>query len=361
MTPRLQLLLVALLAFASSAFAQQTRYEDDVYLTPKKARELRALRAQEERRMQERLAAQRAQQKAEQEQYQKQLSDWYNRRDMQVTISEMEQNLDELQDVTPRTAKGGEYARRLRRFHSDDQIVLEGVDRVYILDDLDYDSWSDSYYGYDNYNGVSIIINNNRWGSPYYYNHWGRPYHHSFYPWYDRWYGHYYGGWYGSPWGYDPFYYNHWYAPYYHRPFGWYGGGYHDYNHGYYHGYYDGYYGGYYGGNYGYVRPSAKYNKSGRGIGNVTRQGTQTYGRALGRSDRYESGSYRSSGRNNGYDRNASSNRSYGTSRSSETYNRNSGSATTRSSGSYSTGSSNRSNSGSSNTGSGTGAPRRSR
>lgn len=285
--------------------------QDDAYMTPSRAREWRqqeearkakakAERAELERKYQEESKKYRQDREA--------VSDWYNRRDMKVTIEEMEQNLESLdRGDTPR---GGKYSQRLRRFGgSSDVLVLENVDRVYVLDDMDYDPWSGSYYGYDHSSGVNITINT--------------------FPSYGGYYGHYYNGWYdryrgfGYPYYgyrgyryYDPWYYGGWDSYYaYHRPwrYGYYGAG-----------YWDGYYDGAYSSRY-YSRRN--YNSYGRSTGSYyDRRATSRsaeYGRALGQGSTYT----RSSGDSNGYYNRGTGNRSTGNRNG---YNSGSRSTTTR-------------------------------
>lgn len=260
--------------------------QDNAYLTPSKAKELRQ---KEEQARNQRIAqrkAQREQQKAEYERLQteqEQVSDWYNRRDMKVTIEQMEDNLDQLDGTVDRRPRGGKYSQRMRRFgDNSNTIVLNNVDRVYILDDMDYDPWTNSYYGRDWRSGVNIHINTYPYyGSSWRYGRWYDPW--SYGRWYDPWY--YYGGWY-DPWYYggvyDPWYRSRWRDPWYYGG-GWgytYGWGAPSYSHGYWHGYYDG---SHYGS--GYTR-TRTYNPYGRTSGRYVQRNHSTYGSDLGRTDR---------------------------------------------------------------------------
>lgn len=106
------------LFLTASPLVPNAAAQDDGYITPSKAREMRAKAVQERKAAEKRLAEKRAAQEAEQrkaeQDYQDKMTDWYNRRDMKVTIEEMEQNLDEIDGSTsskraPRvvlTAKG---------------------------------------------------------------------------------------------------------------------------------------------------------------------------------------------------------------------------------------------------------------
>lgn len=288
--------------------------QDDAYMTPSRAREWRqkeeariakakAERAERERKWQE-----------ENQKYQQQqdaVSDWYNRRDMNVTTEDMEENLENLDGKS--TLRGGKYSQRLKRFGGDsDVIVLQNVDRVYVLNDMDYDPWTGSYYGRDWNNGVNISISMNPFGFGYgsYYNNWydsywgfGYPYYgyrgYRYYsPWYSGWYDPWYSGW------YDPWYYSGWGGYYAYRPwrYGYYGAGYWD-------GYYDGAYSSRYHRNYNtYGRSSGSYyDRTARGA---------DYGRALGQG----SSTYTRS--NNGYyDRSTSTRSARGYDRSGSNYN----------------------------------------
>lgn len=254
--------------------------QDDAYMTPSKAKVIRQKQQKERSERIAKLEAQRQRQKAEYEKMQSEqekVSDWYNRRDMKVTIEEMEDNLDELEGTATRRAKGGKYSQRLRRFgNNSDAIVLNNVDRVYIVDDLDYDPWTNSYYGRDWNSGVNININTYpyygpRYGAAWRYNRWYDPWYYG--GWYDPW---YYGGW------YDPWYYSRWYDPWY------YGGrwgfsytwGYpsYGYSHGYWHGYHDGSY-------YAPTRQSRRYNSYGRASGRYREGNYDNYGSRLGRTE----------------------------------------------------------------------------
>lgn len=368
----LKWIIMAVVSLTTLSAVAQNDFTDDAYLTPSQARKLREKKEAEYREMQKTRAERLAQRKAEEDKYRSELTDWYNRRDMKVTIEEMEDNLDRIDEGGSSRVKGGEYSRRLRRFHDDNTVVLQGVDRVYIVDDADYDPWYDSYYGYDSYSNVSIHIST---GPQLYYGwRYRSPYYRSYaYPWYDGWYGGWYGGW------YDPFYYDRWYpgyygyygyySPWYHRPY--YGGWYGSYNYGYSHGYYNGYYDSYYGG-YAYSTPRRNYSSGGRGAGTYQGDAYNTYGRGLGRNSgntyrEYNNSNNTRSERNWGNGRGYSSEPRNSQGRNNNTYNSGgySGGNNTRSSGGgYSSGSSgtNRSSSGGSSSGTrSTGSSRRSR
>lgn len=283
--------------------------QDDAYMTPSKAREWRQkkqARLEKERKERAERQLQWEEENKKYEQERKEAIDWYNRRDMKVTIEDMENNLDEIEgEGTPR---GGKYSQRLKRFGSNSNsnvLVLENVKRVYVMDDMDYDPWTGSYYGRDWNSGVNITINT----YPYYgsyYNRWYDGYWGFGYPYYRYPYYHY--GYYGyrGYWDYDPWFRGGFYGGYYgyHRPwsYGYYGAG-----------YYDGYYDGLYSSRY-YSRRS--YNAYGRSSGayyDRTSRSAQ-YGRALGQNSAY-------SRSNNGYyNRNTNSrsigNRDYNRSRS---------------------------------------------
>ena len=284
---------IALLG-ASAGFAQ-----DGAYMTPSKAAEYRQEQAKAQKERAAKLAEQRAKQKAEYDRIlkeQEEVSDWYNRRDMTVTVEEMQKNLDKI-DGKDSLARGGKYSSMLRRFNSD-AVVLDNVDKVYVLNDMDYDPWTESYYGRDYGSGVNIVINTNPWG---YYN---RPY-------YGRYYGGYYGGWY-DPWYYDawawrsPYFYpkyypgayygwyDPWYDPFYYGigsgafGYGW-GWGYPYGGYGYYGSYWNGYYDGAY-----FAGRNIRYNSGGRASGRyinggntydnnvITRTRSADYGSRLG-------------------------------------------------------------------------------
>lgn len=289
---------LAALLLSGAAIAQ-----DNAYLTPSKAKEFRQKEEQERIRRIEQRKAQREREKAEYARLlseQEQVSDWYNRRDMKVTIEQMEDNLDRLDGTTERRPRGGKYSQRMRRFGENaNSIVLNNVDRVYILDDMDYDPWTNSYYGRDWGSGVNIHINT----YPYYGYSWryGR--------WYDPWY--YYGGWY-DPWYYggvyDPWYRSRWRDPWYYGggwgySYGWSAPSYdYGYDYGYRHGYYDG---SHYGSG---STPTRRYNPYGRTAGSYV-QRNSGYGNNLGRTDRAvrtraytETPRYNSSESGSGYD-----------------------------------------------------------
>lgn len=270
--------LVSVNVFAQNDF-------DDAYLTPSQARKMR------EKKEAERLEALKkrqqilAEREAEEAKYQNEVTDWYNRRGMKVTVEEMEDNLDRLDGASgTKRPRGGEYSKRLRRFHKDDKLVLTGVDKVYIVDDMEYDAWSDRYYGYDDHANVNIYVDASArpryygsWGyrSPYYYD---RYYYRNLYPWYDSWYDPWYYGWDGFGWGWS--YYGY-YNPWRHRYYGGYGSSYYN---GYYDGYYDRYYGGYYGGySHSYSVPRRNYSSYGRSAGSASYNSySRTYGESLG-------------------------------------------------------------------------------
>lgn len=259
--------------------------QDDAYMTPSRAREWRrqeeariakvkAERAERERKWQE--------ENKKYQQERKAVSDWYNRRDMKVTIEEMESNLDNLEDGgRPRS---GKYSQRLRRFGTkSDALVLENVARVYVLDDMDYDPWTGNYYGRDRSSGVNITINTSPgyggwcdgyWGFGYpYYGYRGCYYD----PWYRPWRGSWYSGWYyGSSWGGSFAYHRPWLHEYYGPS------------------YWDGYYDGVYSSRYYTPR---RYNTYGRSSGAYYDRTARSaeYGRALGQGGTAYSRS------NNGY------------------------------------------------------------
>lgn len=284
--------------------------QDAAYITPSKARELRKEEDKKRAELEKVRAAQRAQRDAEdkqreeerlraQEEYENNVSDWYNRRPSELSSEEMERNLDRLDGSRgdARKGQGGKYSQRIRRFSSDNDnvVVLRDVDRVYILDDMQYDYWSDSYYGRDWDRGVNISINVgpywgwDRWS---YYRPWYRHFYSWSYPWYDPW--------------YDPWYYPsawRWHRPHHHWGWGWtyspWYGGHYGYNHGYWHGYYDGYWGGNWGGgspNYNANRRT--YSTYGRSAGGYYDRSPQSseYGRALGQGIQTRNANTRSNG-----------------------------------------------------------------
>lgn len=271
-------ILTAALALMTGSVAQA---QDDAYLTPSKAqverrqakeayaRAMAEERAEEARRDSIRAARLKAQDQA---------TDWYNRRGMKVTIEDMERNLDSLDGTISRN--GGKYAARMRRFNGDDdgRIVLNDVEKVYVMDDYRYDPWSRSYYGrgWDRDRDVYITINTDPWYSSWRYG-WGG-YYPSYYPWYggygwgwggyyDPWYGN--AGWWGGydPW-YDPFYYGYGYTWSWGRPYRYYG-----YAGSYWSGYNDGWY------SHDYAR---RYTPSARRTESYYDRHAATYGRALG-------------------------------------------------------------------------------
>lgn len=367
-----------MLFIASPMISIGANAQDDAYLTPSRAKELRKKEAAEQaalrKRMEEKRAAEMARREKARAEYQEDVKDWYNRRDMKVTIEEMEQNLDQLDGRTDaRTAKGGKYSNRLRRFDrpNGDRIVLNNVSQVYMLDDYDYyDPWTNSYYGRDWDNGVNIIINQGspwRYGWDYGYGRLGNPYYYGYYGYYTPW---------DSYW-YDPWYYG---GSRYYWGFGRPWGGYYAGWGGYYGGYYDWYYGGYansYWNGYSdgrsdsrrdryYNTPRSSYGRStgsyydrashnaiyGRALGNSSRtvEGSSYYDRSTRSFSNYENAnrSYRSNGNNrtSRWDRNSTNRDTYNYDRSS------SYSSPSRSSGSYSSPS--RSSSSSSSSSSGT-------
>lgn len=380
-------LLVALLAAFLGSSVAVAQYEDDAYLTPSQVKKLKEReekehleylkrKAEKRKKLEEERAARLLQLKKE-ETYESDLIDYYNRRGKGwegISSEEMEANLDRLEgEKRPRT--NGKYSKRIKRFHSDNTVVLRDAD-VYIVDDVRYNPWTDSYYGYDDYNNVSINISFGYrpwrdWGYPYpYYRYYGY-----YYPWYDSYWDfwgyprHHYWGWGGPYYGYD-YWGGYYYRPY--RPHYFY-----DYSYGYdYYGY-----GGYYStpkthsytGRSGYGSNNnirGRYSSDGSSLG--SRYG-QDYGRTL---DRYRSGNdpnynsgrggvYRNSGRSGATDYNRGSN--YGSyenrSRSSYDYYNRSGSSSSSSNSSSvrssSSGSSNSSSGGGNhNSGSGSGGGR---
>lgn len=269
--------------------------QDGAYMTPSKADALRKEQVKAQKEREAKLAELRAKQQAEYDRIlkeQEEVSDWYNRRDMTVTVEEMQKNLDKM-DGRKSAPKGGKYSRLLREFNGD-AVVFNNVDRVYVLDDMDYDPWSNSYYRRDSRSGVNITINTNPWsyyGRPYYggyYGGWYAPWYYDSWTWHspyfypNRYPGAYYG-WY-DPW-YDPFYYGIGFGSF---SYGW-GWGYPYGHYGYYGSYWDGYYDGAY-----YSGRNVRYNSSGRSSGRylsdreigsdntVTRARISNYGRQLG-------------------------------------------------------------------------------
>ena len=239
-----------MLAAVSVGYVGQA--QDDAYLTPSKARVARqqAKKAYaREMAMERQRQAKRDSIRNAQLQAQDRATDWYNRRDMRVTVEDMERNLDNLD--TPRN--GGKYAARMRRFNGEDdgRIVLDDVQKVYVMDDYEYDPWTQSYYGrgWDRNSNVYITINTDPWYAGYRGYGWGGAYSY-YYPWYGGVYGRgYYDPWYAGRWSYRGWY-DPWYDPWY-TPWGGYYGytwsrpyyRYYPYDYGYYGG---GYWGGYY-------------------------------------------------------------------------------------------------------------------
>ena len=289
---------------------------DDAYLTPSQARKMREKKEAERIEALKKRQQALAEREAAEAKYQNEVTDWYNRRGMKVTVEEMEDNLERLDGTSgSKQSKGGEYSKRLRRFHKDDKLVLTGVDKVYIVDDMEYDAWSDTYYGYDDNANVNIYIDAGTrpryygsWGyrySPYYYD---RYYYRHYYPWYDSWYDPWYYGWDDFRWGWGGYY--GYYNPWRYRYYGGYGSSYYN---GYYDGYYDRYYGGYYGGYYNsYPVTRRNYSSYGRSAGSASyNTHSRTYGESLGTGNVR---SYGSGGDVRGYDGyNTRNNRSYDT------------------------------------------------
>lgn len=268
--------------------------QDDAYLTPSKARVARqqAKKAYaREMAMERQRQAKRDSIRNAQLQAQDRATDWYNRRDMRVTVEDMERNLDNLD--TPRN--GGKYAARMRRFNGEDdgRIVLDDVQKVYVMDDYEYDPWTQSYYGrgWDRNSNVYITINTDPWYAGYRGYGWGGAYSY-YYPWYGGVYGRgYYDPWYAGRWSY-PGWYDPWYDPWY-TPWGGYYGytwsrpyyRYYPYDYGYYGG---GYWGGYWGGYYDgwYSRDfSSRYTPRARRTESYYDRHAATYGRALGQGN----------------------------------------------------------------------------
>ena len=277
-----------MLAAVSVGYVGQA--QDDAYLTPSKARVARQQAkkayaremAMERQRQAKRDSIRNAQLKA-----QDRATDWYNRRDMRVTVEDMERNLDNLD--TPRN--GGKYAARMRRFNGEDdgRIVLDDVQKVYVMDDYEYDPWTQSYYGrgWDRNSNVYITINTDPWYAGYRSYGWGGAYSY-YYPWYGGVYGRgYYDPWYAGRWSYRGWY-DPWYDPWY-TPWGGYYGytwsrpyyRYYPYDYGYYGG---GYWGGYYDG--WYSRDfSSRYTPRARRTESYYDRHAATYGRALGQGN----------------------------------------------------------------------------
>lgn len=277
-----------MLAAVSVGYVGQA--QDDAYLTPSKARVARqqAKKAYaREMAMERQRQAKRDSIRNAQLQAQDRATDWYNRRDMRVTVEEMERNLDNLD--TPRN--GGKYAARMRRFNGEDdgRIVLDDVQKVYVMDDYEYDPWTQSYYGrgWDRNSNVYITINTDPWYAGYRGYGWGGAYSY-YYPWYGGVYGRgYYDPWYAGRWSY-PGWYDPWYDPWY-TPWGGYYGytwsrpyyRYYPYDYGYYGG---GYWGGYYDG--WYSRDfSSRYTPRARRTESYYDRHAATYGRALGQGN----------------------------------------------------------------------------
>lgn len=286
-------ILTAALLLAAVSVGYVGQAQDDAYLTPSKARVARQQAkkayaremALERQRQARRDSIRNAQLKARD-----QATDWYNRRDMRVTVEDMERNLDNLD--TPHN--GGKYAARMRRFNGEDdgRIVLDDVQKVYVMDDYEYDPWSRSYYGrgWDRNNSVYITINTDPWYAGYRGYGWGGAYSSYYYPWYGGAYGRgYYDPWYAGRWSY-PGWYDPWYDPWYSPWGGYYGFGY-TWSRPYYrycpydYGYYDGgYWGGYYDG--WYSRDfSRRYTPGARRTESYYDRHAATYGRALGQGN----------------------------------------------------------------------------
>lgn len=352
------IMALALVGFLSSPLVALA--QDAAYITPSRAQEIRekeaVKRAEAEKRRAERRARAEAERKRAEAEYRDNVSDWYNRRDMGLSEDEMERNLKKLDGdkyQSDRRSRGGKYSQRLRRFSDDrDVIVLENVDRVFIVDDFSYDPWSHSYYGRDWDRGVNIAINVepswgwNGWGySPWSwgrYDTWNYSWH---YPWYDPWYR------------YTPSWY--WHRPWHHHyGWGWTYSPWRSYDYGYWDGYHDarwydrGYY--YGSGRTAYNRSRRTYSSYGRSAGGYYDRTSQSseYGRALGHGVQMRGNSTRAGGY---YDRNGTVSRSYdgysnrsgstnsrlwdrgqSTTTRGSTWNRGGSSSTTRSSGSYS-------------------------
>ena len=277
-----------MLAAVSVGYVGQA--QDDAYLTPSKARVARqqAKKAYaREMAMERQRQAKRDSIRNAQLQAQDRATDWYNRRDMRVTVEDMERNLDNLD--TPRN--GGKYAARMRRFNGEDdgRIVLDDVQKVYVMDDYEYDPWTQSYYGrgWDRNSNVYITVNTDPWHAGYRGYGWGGAYSY-YYPWYGGVYGRgYYDPWYAGRWSY-PGWYDPWYDPWY-TPWGGYYGytwsrpyyRYCPYDYGYYGG---GYWGGYYDG--WYSRDfSSRYTPRARRTESYYDRHAATYGRALGQGN----------------------------------------------------------------------------
>lgn len=283
-------ILTAALMLAAVSVGYVGQAQDDAYLTPSKARVARqqAKKAYaREMAMERQRQAKRDSIRNAQLQAQDRATDWYNRRDMRVTVEDMERNLDNLD--TPRN--GGKYAARMRRFNGEDdgRIVLDDVQKVYVMDDYEYDPWTQSYYGrgWDRNRNVYITINTDPWYAGYRGYGWGGAYSY-YYPWYGGVYGRgYYDPWYAGRWSY-PGWYDPWYDPWY-TPWGGYYGytwsrpyyRYYPYDYGYYGG---GYWGGYYDG--WYSRDfSSRYTPRARRTESYYDRHAATYGRALGQGN----------------------------------------------------------------------------
>ena len=206
--------ITALVASTATAFAQY----DDTYITPKQNKTRQAeLKKLDQERAKERARERELylKQEAEKAYYNTPVDDRgftdyeidaYNRRDNNSysPLSQQQKKQTKLAK-RKRTAPKGKYADRLRRFHSDNAIVLVDAGQVYIISDDDYDSYydEDSYYY-----GGSPSVNFYIYGGYSALNSYAC----SSYPWYDPWYSYWANPWYYS-WR-DPFYY------YYRRP-GW--------------------------------------------------------------------------------------------------------------------------------------------
>lgn len=172
-------ILTAALMLSAVSVGYVGQAQDDAYLTPSKARVARqqAKKAYaREMAMERQRQAKRDSIRNAQLQAQDRATDWYNRRDMRVTVEDMERNLDNLD--TPRN--GGKYAARMRRFNGEDdgRIVLDDVQKVYVMDDYEYDPWTQSYYGrgWDRNSNVYITINTDPWYAGYRGYGWGGAY-----------------------------------------------------------------------------------------------------------------------------------------------------------------------------------------
>lgn len=252
------LIIVASFALAAGGAKAYAQYYDDIYTSPTEARKQREesnKKAEERRKAEakEREIRLKAQQQAEEEEayyydpvdtngFTEYEIDAYNRRNGTDTVALRTKAKNQTSKAKASSKKKptyqSKYAKRISRFHSDDAIVAQRGERVYIITDDGYDGYDE--YGYDygyGYDGeVNIYIT--AASLPWYYN--------SYYPWSD-------------PWFYDPFYYQGYWGSRYYSHYGW-GGWSHcgwgypgcgpSWGNGYYHGYHDGYYDGYYNGYY---------------------------------------------------------------------------------------------------------------